>query len=458
MAFDADVKSVADRIAEASSATIISHIDADGITSEAICAQALSRAGIAVRSIFVRQLEPMAMRNIPRDESLKVFVDLGAGQQNLLEESGFSEDEVVIIDHHVSQDVNTPYLQVNGLDWGFDKLSAAGIAYFVCRALDDANTDLAKIAVIGNVGDMMAREHCRLIGPARTIVAEGVGEGFFDVQSRDLNCYGISTRPLHVALSYCDDPHIPGISGNTKNALRFLERLGIPLRESSGRWRVWEEYQLEERRIVMSALAQQLIAHGEPVDRLFCESYLFPDEPQRTPLRNAAEYATLLNACGRWARPVVGGSVCRGDRGEAYREAEQMLRHHRGIIRELVDYILDKGVEEHSHLQSIHVGERFPDTIVGIGAGIALSKLDWQRPIMILCYLPDDPGLVKVSMRTNERMVQRGLDLQKALMVASEEVGGAGGGHKIAAGAFIPKEREGGFTERVNRILRDQCA
>ena len=107
-------------------------------------------------------------------------------------------------------------------------------------------------------------------------------------------------------------------------------------------------------------------------------------------------------------------------------------------------------------VQYIHVGTRYPDTIVGIGAGMALSKLDSTKPILIMCTLPEDENLTKVSMRTTERVVGKGVDLQKAISDASAEYGGGGGGHKIAAGAFIPKTAEEEFVIRVNRILREQ--
>jgi len=76
-----DLRKAADMIREAESVTVISHIDADGISTEAILAQAITREGVPVNSVFLRQLEPMAMRHIPEDDSLKLFADLGAGQQ-----------------------------------------------------------------------------------------------------------------------------------------------------------------------------------------------------------------------------------------------------------------------------------------------------------------------------------------------------------------------------------------
>jgi RecJ-like exonuclease len=460
MGFCDDVKAAAEQIAAAPEVTIISHIDADGIACEAILSQAISRQEIPVRSVFVRQLEPLTMPQVPADSSLKIFSDLGAGQQNLMLDRGFSEKEVLIIDHHVSQPVEgCSYTQVNCLPYGYTRMSAAGVSYLVGKELDSANTDLAGLAVIGNVGDMMAREKCGLVGPARDIIVEdGVRHGSVEVRKKDLNCYGTATRPLYLSLAYNDDPFIKGISNNPEGARQFLKRLGIRQQAPDGRWFVWEEIPVEDKRTIVSALAEQLIANGEKVNRLLAETYGFPLETPRTPLRNAQEYATLLNACGRWSKPQVGGAILRGDRGSAYREAEHMLNNHRSILRDLLQFIVDTGVKELENLQWLHVGGRYPDTIVGIGAGMALSKLNSSKPILIMCEVPEDRNLTKVSMRTNERVVERGIDLQQALSKASGEYGGGGGGHKIAAGAYIPRTAEQEFVIRVNRILGEQFA
>jgi len=460
MGFCDDVKAAAEQIAAAEEVTIISHIDADGISCEAILSQAVSRLEIPVKSVFIRQMEPLTMPQIPTDSSLKIFSDLGAGQQNLMLDRGFTEKEVLIIDHHVSQPVDgISYTQVNCLPYGFTRMSAAGVSYLVGKKLDAANTDLAMLGVIGNVGDMMAREKCGLVGPARDIIVEdGARHGSIEVRRKDLNCYGTATRPVHLSLAYNDDPFIKGISNNPEGARQFLKKIGIRQQAPDGRWYVWEEITTEEKRTIISALAEQLIANGEKVDRLLAETYGFPLETPRTPLRNAQEYATVLNACGRWSKPQVGSAILRGDRGTAYRDAEHMLNNHRSIIRNLLQFIVDTGVKELENLQWLHVGGRYPDTIVGIGAGMALSKLNSNKPILIMCEVPEDRNLTKVSMRTNERVVERGIDLQQALNSASAEFGGGGGGHKIAAGAYIPKTAEQEFVDRVNRILGEQFA
>jgi RecJ-like exonuclease len=305
---------------------------------------------------------------------------------------------------------------------------------------------------------MMARETGGLTGPAREIVDDGIQRGCVYLREKDLNCYGTSTRPLHICLAYNDDPYIPGISNDANGALRFLKRISVQRGPHGWDQIIWEEMPHEDRKKIMSALVEQTIVNRESPDRLFCETYLFPAEHVRTPLRNAQEFATLLNACGRWAKPKTGSLICRGDRGTAYREAEKMLLNHRAVIRELLQYILDTGVRERSYLQHIHVGNRYPDTIIGIGAGMALSKLNRQKPILIMCELPEDPTLTKASMRTTERVIKRGIDLQDIITRAAVETGGAGGGHKIAAGAYIPRDSEERFIIRVNELLGKQYA
>ena len=452
-----DVSRAADRLSEADAVSLISHIDADGITSYSIISQALTREGIPVKPVFIRQLEPMTVPHIPKDDSLKVFTDLGSGQQGLLEEAGISPEQVVILDHHVSQPApnGTEYFEVNSQLYGeeYHKCSAAGITYLVARRINPENTDLSKLSVVGNVGDMMARETGKLTGIAHWIAEDAEAHGHLKMV-QGLNCYGLSTRALHLSISNCDDPVIPGISGKPAKAIELLCRTGIY--DSPSDSRTFEELSESEARKLASTVAEQMIANGETVERLFAEQYFFFDEAEKTPLRNASEYATMLNACGRWAKPAIGAAVCAGDRGTHYREAEHMLRHHRSMIRELCEYILETGVDIKGPIQTINIGDKYPDTIVGIGAGMALSKLNTNKPILVLCEVADEPDFLKASMRTYEKVLRRGVDLQDALCTAAAEFGGSGGGHNIAAGAYIPKGCEDDFIRRVSELIQAQ--
>jgi len=56
-------------------------------------------------------------------------------------------------------------------------------------------------------------------------------------------------------------------------------------------------------------------------------------------------------------------------------------------------------------------------------------------------------GGVKVSSRGNQDLLRKGLNLAEALSDAAKEVGGTGGGHDIAAGAFIPVSQMNEFLK-----------
>ncbi len=93
MGFCDDVKAAAEQIAAAPEVTIISHIDADGISCEAILSQAVSRWRSRVRSVFIRQLEPLTMPQVPADTSLKTFLTSGQVSRTSCSSGDFREGE-----------------------------------------------------------------------------------------------------------------------------------------------------------------------------------------------------------------------------------------------------------------------------------------------------------------------------------------------------------------------------
>ncbi|MGZ8880463.1 MAG: DHH family phosphoesterase, partial [Halobacteriota archaeon] len=60
---------------------------------------------------------------------------------------------------------------------------------------------------------------------------------------------------------------------------------------------------------------------------------------------------------------------------------------------------------------------------------------------------------VKVSARGTQTLVQRRLNLARAVSEAANSVGGVGGGHDIAAGATIPEGTETEFLKHLNQLV-----
>ena len=63
---------------------------------------------------------------------------------------------------------------------------------------------------------------------------------------------------------------------------------------------------------------------------------------------------------------------------------------------------------------------------------------------------------IKISGRTTREMVAKGVDLGRALQDSSNNFGGQGGDHDIAAGAMIPFESKDNFLHLVNEMVEYQ--
>jgi single-stranded-DNA-specific exonuclease len=473
-----------DRLREASSVLIASHIDADGLTSAAIAATALERAGIKIETTFANQLDEDALERIAaRDEETVLFTDFGSGQLDQIIEyehaGGFTP---VIVDHHQPADADTechlnPLLE--GID-GAAELSGAGACYVLARVLEQEsrgrdgdgqytdNRDLAALAVIGAVGDRQLRDG-ELVGANQQIAAEGVEVGVLHERT-DIAFYGKQTRPLPKLFEYADDVRIPGLTGDEQGAISFLSDLDtkrhLDLRDDSG-WLRWVDLERSEQRRLMSAIVKTAIERGVPheaIDSLIGTSYLLPEEPEGTELRDASEFSTLLNSTARYDRAEIGLAVCRGDRDIALHHARELRSNHKRRLSEGLELVKRVGVTREEYVQWFDTGERIRDTIVGIVAGMALGSegIATDRPIIAFATKVDadaDTGENperKVSARGTNQLVQQGLNLADVMNEAAEAVGGGGGGHDVAAGATIPTGREIAFVERVDELVAEQ--
>ncbi len=453
----------ADRLRAADEVLLASHIDADGLTSAGVAAAALERAGIPFEATFAKQLDGEALERIAATGyEVVLFTDFGSGQlDSIAAYEGRGEFTPVICDHHQPAEAGTEFHcnpLLEGLN-GASELSGAGTSYLLARALEDGdgdNRDLAALAVVGAVGDMQASDG-ELVGANGAIVEEGVAAGVLEART-DLALYGTQTRPLPKLLEYATDAAIPGISNDANGAIRFLDGLDLDLYED-GEWRCWADLSEEEKRTVASALVRRAVSRGVPTERidgLIGTSYTLAREEPGTELRDASEFSTLLNATARYERADVGLAICLGDRGAALEEARRLLRTHRRNLSEGLRWVRETGVTSEEHVQWFDAGDRVPETIVGIVAGMAIGSagIDHGKPIVAFAEKSEDES--KVSARGTGTLVRRGLDLSAAIGAAATAVDGEGGGHDVAAGATVPKAARSEFIDHADRLVGDQ--
>ncbi len=499
-------RACARRLATANDVVLASHIDADGLTSAAVAATALERAGVPFETVFFEQLDTEGVAAVAaRDPEVALFTDFGSGQLDAVGEyADQGAFEPVVVDHHQPvaagetpfpagrDDYADPEYHCNPLLEGVNgasELSGAGAAYLVARALaheghaagesperrarpatdggaaveatlagppDPKNRDLAALAVVGAVGDMQASGG-ELHGANAAIVEEGVAADVLDT-GRDLALFGKQTRPLPKLLEYASDVHVPGISNDESGAMRFLDDLDLELKRD-GDWRHWVDLDAEERRTVVSALLRTAVDRGVSagdLEDLVATTYTLPAEPARTELRDASEFSTLLNATARYERADVGLAVCLGDRGGALDRARRLLAEHRRNLSQGIEYVREQGVTREEHIQWFHAGEEIRETIVGIVAGMAVGTSGVDRSTPIVAFAHAGPKEVKVSARGTPGLVRRGLDLSAVMSRAARSVGGDGGGHDVAAGATVPRGREEEFVAEADAVVGDQ--
>jgi len=463
-------KQIAARIAHARKVDVYSHIDADGLCAAAIATEALTRAGIDHRIEFLKKLDSGTVESIKNSNPPLVwFVDFGAGQLGSM--SGM---DVVVTDHHSPAKPAPPksmrgdlmafaeaqdeILMLNPHDYGMGSNDASGATctYAVAREMDRKNIDMAAVAVVGAVADVQESEFRRLKGFNREVIADGESAGVLKATT-DLRLFGRETRPIHKFLQYATDPMIPRLTGNEEACTSFLLEIGIDLK-ADDQWRTWTSLDAGERRRVVSELVTHMLQRGcgwREVERLIGEVYTLVKEEEGSPLRDAKEFGTLLNACGRYDQAEVGMRVCRGDRDENYRRALGLLQNHRETIVSSLNFVDGIGISQMGSIQYFHGEDKIKDTVVGVTAGMLLNSGAASRELPIIAFARAEDG-IKVSARASKSLEAKGLDLSVIMREAARRLGGEGGGHVSAAGATIPPGTEEEFLKIVEKLVREQ--
>ncbi|NLE04096.1 MAG: DHH family phosphoesterase [Crenarchaeota archaeon] len=443
---------------------VFSHLDADGISAAGVIGKTLSRLGARFRIRITQWVDEKIISEIADDEpDLVIMTDFGSGYLDLLNEK-IPNLKIVILDHHqITGGCENPnFIQVNphlqGIDGATD-VSGSGVAYFAARAVDPENVDLSPIAIVGALGDMQDRYEQRKLGGLNELIVEDAIKANLLAVEKDLMFFGRETRPIHRTLSSTTNPFLPGISGEEDKSLEFLSNLNIPLKEGE-RFRALRDLTDDERKRLCSALAEYLLSKGKHygIASLIGNIYVLTAESPGTALRDAREFAVVLNSTGRMERPSLGISVCMGDRTSALEEANKVLEDYRKSINKYLFWVMEKP-ERLKELDNIYVvdGEDFVnEKIIGTISSILVSNLsNIEKPLIAFAQVPAE-GIVKISSRTTDMAVHKGVNLGDVMKVASEKFEGKGGGHNIAAGGQVPTERINGFISMANELVGRQ--
>ncbi|MCL2143697.1 MAG: DHH family phosphoesterase, partial [Methanomassiliicoccaceae archaeon] len=339
-----DAGKAAAAIRSADDVLVVAHIDADGICAAAIASRTLDRLGKKHNVTFVKKLDDNSINTVNGSSSSLVWlVDLGSGYL-----SSITRQNVVVADHHVPDPKwmsgQTSLFDFSGLvhvnphSCGMDgaaEISGAGVTYVISKKIDPNNTDLAYLAVIGASGDVQDRSGSGFEGYNRRILADAVGEGSVEVID-DLRLFGRETRPLMQFIQFCNDPFLPGLTSDSAGCSKFFADLSIELRDRS--WRTWADLGDDEKDAVKISLIEILTDSGADAGRLMGEVYTLPKYEKGCELRDAKEYATLLNSCGRYDDAPTGMRICLDDKN-ALNDAKKNRVEHKKQLSVAMNHI-----------------------------------------------------------------------------------------------------------------------
>jgi single-stranded-DNA-specific exonuclease len=426
---------------------IITHLDADGLTAGSILAKCLMRQEAFFRIRVVKQIDEAVVADLADEEPTPIiFTDVGSSSLDLLIPKLRKED-LIILDHHQPVTVPIPsLLHVNphlfGID-GAQEISGAGVAYYIAEAIDPANKDLACIAVIGALGDSQDKNSQRaLIGLNRSIVKQAIDDKTLAVE-KDLLFYGRETRPIHKALSYTTNPFLPGLSGEEDKCLGFLVNLGIPLKKGTS-WRALNDLTDHEKKEIFSEIVKLLSVKNQPHDSAFTligDIYTLIDEERGTALRDAREYASLLNACGRLEKSGLGIAIAVGNRGRALDEVAEVFTSYKKTLAEYLEWVhsTPTAIKEHSNMFLLNGIGRIDEKLLGPITSILSSGNIYQnKPIIAIASAENN--YIKLSGRNPITLTKQSINLGLIFQEASSKFKGSGGGHNVAAGALLPEK------------------
>ena len=437
---------------------LVTHIDADGLCSGSVMFAALERKGANVTLRTVPDLDPRTIATLEAQKfDFYIFTDLASTLVKELEAS--FPGRYLVIDHHQlpEEDAANPSV-VNAWTYGFDggkEACSSALAYFFAQAIDPTNDDLSPLAVVGALADRQDAGPGRsLTGLNRVAVEHAQARGLLSV-SKDLMFTGRETRPVHEAIALTSTPFLKGLTGSKDAVLAALHQSGLTLKDG-GTWRTISSLTPEEKGKVTEVIASALgPAEGatEAIASLVGEAYTLEFEDSFAPLRDAREFGTLLNACGRMGAAGTGTAVCLGDRSQALRTAMKTLSDYRSGINRALEALTSEPTrtEQRGTLVLVRAEGIVDERMLGPVISILTSSPEFKDKVVVGSAASGESDL-KISSRVGDAFAGE-VNLGIVMRVAAETVGGVGGGHAMAAGAKVPSsEAEQFFRAVLERV------
>jgi single-stranded DNA-specific DHH superfamily exonuclease len=428
----------------------ISHNDADGISSLHIIQNLLYQLKVDYdyfiynRSVSWENYLTGILSKRQSEKTAFILTDLGSNLTELIPIISKRKEHFFILDHHeVEDDIRFRDLPENlffvnptihGFD-GLEHISGATLAYMFAKQIKPSIIKQGWLTIIGIAGDSL-KSMDKLQSFNREIYEELISEELVE-DKEGLTYFGSMHDSIKNCLKFSILPYIHGIGGESDNKIKsFLKSI-----------------QIDPTKKVVDLNQDEINSIQQKVNTDSYGHYaLLPHKVGL--LKFAFEHALLLNIlCFKNISAAISISqlktITRYAKNLYMDYINNLVEDLKTVSNELPTFETEKAI-------FIEVKGKIPPSDWSDTASFsAVNQLFNPLKILFLGGLEMKSGTIKLSIRCSRRYLEinDGNGVNKIISRIKNELGGVGGGHKLAGGIRLSKPSYNRLKARIDEFI-----
>lgn len=420
---------------------IITHYDADGLSSAGTIAKLLINLGNEV--FVIRVLDSLSESETASISSFNadvfLFLDLGSDKLIEIRRDLSTKGKVFIVDHHQTatdefhgvEVVNPELLGLDGGRIGCTSVLSSLIALFSSGEQDPW---YLKLGLVGAAGDLQLKSP----SPGSIneyLLSESIRRGIVR-RFKTFSFFKLTNSPIHKGICWNFDPFIPGLTGREDVVISLLTSANVRLKDDEG-WRRIKDL-TEEEKMAIAEKVIEFITQGSERSGIRTNDFIdvvyeFPDESDEL-LSTAESFSSTLNACGRMGREDLAILLALGDRsGGLLEKLRELMESRRKRLGSMLEALKERVMRRGKVLLFDGKGVVEPRFAGSIATILSLSP-DYRRNVIVVTA--GEGNKVKISARCPPDL-RANVNLGLVMRNLALKLRGTGGGHRVAAGADI---------------------
>ncbi|MFX1376020.1 MAG: DHH family phosphoesterase [Promethearchaeota archaeon] len=429
---------------------IISHNDADGISSLHIIQNLLYQLKIDYdyfiynRSVSWDNYLKGILSKRQSDKNAFIFTDLGSNLAELSPIIRERKEVFYILDHHEvedgikTRDLPENFFFVNPTIHGYDGLehiSGATLAYMFAKQIKPSIIKQGWLTIIGIAGDSL-KSMDKLQSFNREVYEELVNEELIE-DKQGLTLFGNMHESIKNSLKYSILPYVNGIGGESDRKINsFLNSIQIDPMTKLVDLSKDEISAIQQKANIDSYGHYAVLHHKQGL------------------LKFAFEHALLINIlCFKNISAAI-----------SITQLKTITRYAKNLYREYINNLVNNlktisneppTCETKKAIFMEVKGKIPPSNWSDTASFSAVNELFNPYKILLLGGLEMKSGTIKLSIRCSSKYLEKhnGNGVDKIISNIKNELGGVGGGHKLAGGIRLSKPSYNRLKTRIDDFI-----